>query len=377
MDFTLNTYKKYPLELDRGVGSYVYSGEKEYLDFYGGHAVAILGHCPKVVVDAVKSQVEKLIFYSNVVSTKPQEKLASLLVSACGGGYKVFFVNSGSEANETAIKIARKWADKKRIISFDGSFHGRGSVPCACTGIKSYRNFSPNFDNFTDFANFGNINSVENIYKKNETAAVILESIQSIFGAKMANADFYSDLRDFCSKNKILLIADEVQTGLGRTGDDFYFSEKMQMKADIITLAKGIASGLPISAVLIKNEIASAIGVGEYATTFGGAPLVCQAGVATVSEILKKGFLADVKIRADYLRNELIKIPNVAKIHGDGFLIGVELKKNIENLVLKVLEKRVIIGGSYCKNIYRLLPPINISKKEIDFGVGVLRSVIS
>ena len=373
----LKTYAKYPLEISRGKGSYVFDEQgKRYLDLYGGHAVTILGHSPDKVQEAIKKQAEKLIFYSNIVYSSSQGKLADLLVREAPGDYQVFFLNSGAEANETALKIARKFKQKKHIISFKNSFHGRSAFASSATGIESYRNFQPNFDDLTSFAEFGDISSVEKCFLPGETAAVILEPVQSIGGARKASRKFYLELNEFCQQKNILLIVDEVQTGLGRTGGEFYFSKKIGLKPNLITLAKGIASGLPISAVLIEREIATTIKTGEYATTFGGGSLVCEAGIATISEILGDGFLTRVQKNSDYLREKLRLIDSVRSLYGEGFLVGVELSEANPDLIKKCLEKGLIIGSSYEKNIFRLLPPINISQEELDEGVEILRDLL-
>ena len=373
----LKTYSKYPLKITKGKGSFVFDEKgKKYLDFYGGHAVTIIGHCPECVEKAIKKQLKKLIFYSNIVYNESQSNLADLLVREAPGKYKVFFANSGTEVNETALKIVRKFTQKKHIISFQNSFHGRSAVSSSATGIASYRNFEPNFDTYTSFAKFGDMDSVKNSFRENETAAVILEPIQSIGGAAIADKNFYKKLNSFCREKKICLIMDEVQTGLGRTGKEFYFSKKLEIKPNLITLAKGIASGLPISAVLVSDEISKTIKSGEYATTFGGGSLVCEAGIATVSEILSRGFLDQVQRNSDYLRKKLLEIKNIAFLHGEGFLVGMELEEENPNLVKKCLENALIIGSSYDKKIFRLLPPINLSREEIDIGVDILRKLI-
>ena len=374
----LQTYAKYPLEITKGEGSFVFDEKgNKYLDFYGGHAVTILGHCPPIVQEAIERQVKEFIFYSNIVYSRPQVRLADLLVQDAPGDYQVFFMNSGAEANETALKISRKFTQKGHIISFRNSFHGRSAFASAVTGIDSYRNFQPNFDELTSFAEFGNMTSVQDCFRPGETAAVILEPIQSIGGARKSSRDFYEELGDFCKEKGILLITDEVQTGLGRTGGEFYFSKKVKLEPDMITLAKGIASGLPISAVLISEKIARTIKTGEYATTFGGGALVCAAGVATVSAILSKNFLDEVQNNADYLRGKLKQIKAVKSLHGEGFLVGLELVKEDPDLIKNCLQEGLIIGSSYQKNIFRLLPPINISRSEIDQGVDFLSKVIN
>ena len=252
MKYLINTYSQLPLEIVKGKGSFIWDKNgKKYLDFYGGHAVCIIGHCPKKVTKAIVSQSQKLLFYSNIVKTLPQEILAKILAQTLlPEKYQLYFSNSGSEANETAIKIARKHTGKNHIISFEDAFHGRSITNLSVTGIKSYHQFDPNLLNYTSFAKLGDINSVKKAFNK-DTATVICEPIQSMGGINMADKKFYKELADFCKQNNLILIFDEIQTGLGRTGK-FWFCDILGVKPDIITCAKGLASGLPISATIVK-----------------------------------------------------------------------------------------------------------------------------
>ena len=372
----IQTYVQYPIEMVKGSGSFVWDGTgKKYLDFYGGHAVAIIGHCPEKVSSAISKQSAALLFYSNIFHTKPAIELAKKLAQTLlPQEYQVYFANSGSEANETAIKMARKYTGKKHIISFKNSFHGRSITSLAVTGIDSYHQFSPNLDAYTTFAKLGDIESVQDAIT-GDTAAVICEPIQSIGGVKMAPKNFYKKLEKLCRKNKIVLIFDEVQTGLGRTGD-FWFSKSIGVRPDIITTAKGMASGLPLSAVLIKNNISKTIKSGEHATTFGGGPTVCAASLATISIILKKGFLRNVKSKSRYLISKLLKIPQIKTVSGAGFLLGVHFKKPMPDMVKKCLQKGLIIGSSCDASTIRLMPPLTMSKKEIDLFLNIFTKIL-
>ena len=375
--YLIQTYFQYPIEIVKGKGRFVWDKKnKKYLDFYGGHAVALLGHCPDEVISAMMKQAQILIFYSNIFFTKPAadlaEKIAKTLLPE---KYKVFLSNSGSEANENAIKMARKFSGKRHMISFKDSFHGRSTVCVAVTGIPSYHQFSPNIDEYSSFAEFGNIESVQALYN-DDTAAVICEPIQSIGGVNIANKKFYKDLEKFCHDKNILLIFDEVQTGLGRTGS-FWFSRKLGVKPDIITTAKGLASGLPISAVIVSKKIADTIKRNEYATTFGGGPLVCAAGLATLDTILSKGFLENVERNSEYLKSELQKNPFVKQILGTGFLLGVELKEENPGLVEKCLKHGLIVGTSKNSKIIRLLPPLNTNREEIDLFLRLFKKSLT
>lgn len=365
-DYLINTYARYPVKLIKGSGSYVYDDKgKKYLDFYGGHAVCLLGHCNPKIVKAINSQSKKLIFYSNIFETEPAsllaEKLAKTLLPK---KYKVYFANSGSEANETAIKIARKHTGKHRIVSFRDSFHGRSITCTSATGIDSYHQFEPNLDSYTSFAVLGNMKSVKKAVGKN-TAAVICEPIQSIGGINLADVSFYRELAAFCKSKGIFLIFDEIQTGLGRTGD-FWFSKGVGVYPDIITTAKGIAGGLPLSAVLVKEGISKNIKTGQHATTFGGGPVVCSAGIATVNILTSKNFLKKVKEHSNYLVKKLKKADGVKDVLGKGFLLGIEFSREIPSLTKTCLKNGLIIGSSYKKTVFRIMPPLTTSKSEID-----------
>lgn len=363
MKYLINTYSQLPLEIVKGKGSYIWDKKgKKYLDFYGGHAVCIIGHSPKKVIQAINKQSQKLIFYSNIVRTLPQESLAKILAETLlPEKYQLYFSNSGSEANETAIKIARRYTGKTHIISFEDAFHGRSITNLSITGIKSYHQFNPNLLDYTTFAKLGDIKSVIKAYAK-DTAAIICEPIQSMGGINMANKKFYLELSKFCRKNNLVLIFDEIQTGLGRTGK-FWFSDILGIKPDIITCAKGLASGLPISATIVKEKIANTIKNGEHGTTFGGGPAICSAAIATIKEIKK---IKDVSEKSKYIKEKLQKHPSIEKVHGKGLLLGIEVKKEQPDLIKNCMKKGLIIGNSSKKNVFRIMPPLNINYKEIN-----------
>lgn len=375
--YLINTYKKYPIEITRGKGVFVWDHTgKKYLDFYGGHAVCLLGHCLPAIVKAISAQSKKLLFYSNIFNTAPAitlaEKLAQTLKPKL---YQVYLTNSGSEANETALKIARKHTGKKHIISFKNSFHGRGMSPLAVTGIDSYHKYEPNLNHYTSFATFGDMKSVIAAWKP-DTAAVICEPIQSIGGMNMAAPHFYKELAKFCAEKNILLIFDEVQIGLGRTGT-FWLSQGIGVYPSIITTAKGIAGGLPLSAVLVKKRISSKIKVGDHATTFGGGPVVCAAANATLDTILQKDFLKNVQKKEQYLRKKLEGHRLITGIRGKGLLLGIECATELPNLVEKCLAAGVIMGNSSDKKVFRIMPPLTVSFKEIDLFVKIFFHVLS
>jgi acetylornithine/succinyldiaminopimelate/putrescine aminotransferase len=375
--YLIQTYAQYPIEIVKGKGSYVWdSTGKKYLDFYGGHAVCLLGHCPPSIVKAIHDQSKKLLFYSNIFNTAPAillaEKLAQTLKPKA---YQVYFTNSGSEANEAALKMARKQTGKQHIISFKNAFHGRGMSALGVTGIDSYHQYQPNFDTYTTFATFGDMQSVKAAWKS-DTAAVICEPIQSMGGLNIAKPDFYRSLAKFCKEKKILLIFDEVQAGLGRTGS-FWFAPSVGVYPVILTTAKGIAGGLPLAAVLVEKSVSSKIKRGDHATTFGGGPVVCAAGIATVKTLLQKGFLKSVTEKEKRIRAALEAHSKIAAVRGKGLLLGIELKEPHETLVEDCLAAGLIMGSSSNKKVFRIMPPLNTTRKEIDLFSKTFLSVLS
>lgn len=392
----IQTYKLYPITIVKGKGSYIYDENgREYLDFYGGHAVCGLGHCPDVVVEAIKKQAENLIFYSNVVKTKPNQELSQIISQSLAVNwdepeakidlskteddylYGCYFANSGSEANETAIKICRKATGKDKIISFKNSFHGRSITSLGATGMPSYNSaFTPNLNDWTYFAELGNLEEIENELKTNQYACVICEPVQSVGGIKMASHEFYQKLAKLCEKYQTPLIMDEVQTGIGRTGKP-WFSQKLGVQPDIITTAKALGSGLPISAVIVKKPLSQSIKVGDQATTFGGAPVPCAAASTTLKTIFQQDFLKQVQEKAEYIKQTLA--PELETI-GEGLLIGIKIPENYNKpastITQKCLENGLIIGGSSDPKVLRIMPPLNITKTEIDKFARILKEAV-
>lgn len=372
MSALLETYHYYPITLTHGKGSYVWDDtDKKYLDFYGGHAVCIAGHCPDQVVDAIKQQSEKLIFFSNIVHKESTEQLATMLAASYNNLYSVYLSNSGSEANEAALKIARKYTGKNHIISFKNSFHGRGITSLSVTGIESYHQFEPNLLEHTSFATFGDIESVKNCLKP-ETAAVICEPIQSIGGINIAPPSFFQELKKWCEEKNILLIFDEIQTGLHRTGP-FWYAQKVGIIPDIITSAKGIASGLPIGSTLVHEKIAGSIAVGEHACTFGGGPVVCSAAIETL-KIIQSAHNAEKN--KDTIIQALKDNPHIQEIKGEGLLLGITTPFDGKELVKQALHNGLIIGTSKDNHTIRIMPPLTITDSEIsEFAEKFSKSV--
>ena len=375
-EYQVATYKKFPFVIERGEDVWVYTstGEK-YLDLYGGHAVVSTGHSHPRVVQAIKDQAERLIFYSNLVYNDARARAAKTLVETAPEPLgKAFFVNSGTEANENAMKIARMLTGREKIISFEGAFHGRTPGSVSATGIVKYReNVSPLLEGHV-YAEFGSIDSVNGLLD-DETAAVILEPIQSMGGVRMAGPEFYQALRARCDDVNAMLIYDEVQTGMGRTGE-FFFAGRYDVVPDMIALAKGIASGVPMGAVLMTDAIAGEIKTGDLGTTFGGGPLACAALEATVDVIRDERLLENVRENSEYLLVELRKMLLVEEVRGLGYLIGIKFPSDTAKSVQQgLLEKKIITGLSEVPDVLRLLPPLTLRRPEIDLFLDELSGI--
>jgi acetylornithine aminotransferase/acetylornithine/N-succinyldiaminopimelate aminotransferase len=346
-----------------------------YLDLYGGHAVAATGHCHPRVVKALTEQAGKLCFYSNLVHNETRARAAKKLVDIAPDPLaKVFFVNSGTEANENAMSIARRLTGRTRIISFEGGFHGRTPGSISACGLPKYRkNISPLLEGH-DQAPFDDIETLTRMLGT-DTAAVILEPIQSMGGVRMGGPEFYRGLREICDQAGAMLIYDEIQTGMGRTGE-FFFAGRDGVVPDLVSLAKGIASGVPMGAVLMTNEVAADIKHGDLGTTFGGGMLAAAALEATVDVIREERLLDNVRSGYEYLREQLAKIPTVAEVRGLGYLLGLTFKgPSARSVQETLLERRIITGLADDPSVLRLLPPLTLRRPEIDLFLGALREL--
>ena len=378
--YQLKTYAKFPIALERGEGVYVFdTAGKRYLDFYGGHAVATTGHCHPAVVKAITEQASKLIFYSNIVYSSVRAEACEALVSLAPAGLtQVFLCNSGAEANETAIKAARKFSGKPLIISMREGFHGRTYGAMSITGFEKYRIYPPGLPGI-EFATFGNAAELEQLFAERgaEIACVILEPVQSMAGIRIAPPAYYRALRELCTKHNAVLIFDEVQTGFGRTGANF-FGENVGVTPDIITTAKGIASGVPMGATFFHEKIAAAVKLGEHGATFGGAPLACAAAKATV-EVLKSERLAEhAKVAGAKLIDGLqaARLPGLKEIRGLGLLIGLEFETEAKPIIQKLFERGVITGSSEEKHTLRLIPPLVVNENHCQELITALQDVL-
>ncbi|HXG65297.1 MAG TPA: aspartate aminotransferase family protein [Blastocatellia bacterium] len=374
--YQVATYKKFPFVVARGEDVWVYTTEGErYLDLYGGHAVVSTGHSHPRIVQAITEQSRRLIFYSNLVYSDVRARAAKKLIEIAPAAFtKCFFVNSGTEANENAMKIARKLTGRVKVISFEGGFHGRTPGSLSATGLPKYREgVSPLLEGHV-YAPFGDIEAVEKLIDA-ETAAIILEPIQSMGGVRMGTPEFYKSLREACDRTGALLIYDEVQTGMGRTGD-YFFAGRYGILPDMITLAKGIASGVPMGAVLMTEEIARTIKTGDLGTTFGGGMLAAAALDATIDVIRDEQLLENVRLNSEYLFARLATLPAVEEVRGLGYLVGIKFKGgNAKPYQQALLERRIITGLADDTSVLRLLPPLTLRRPEVDFFLDELAAI--
>jgi acetylornithine aminotransferase/acetylornithine/N-succinyldiaminopimelate aminotransferase len=376
--YQLATYKKMPVVAARGEGVWLYTSDGEkYLDLYGGHAVAGTGHCHPHVVKAIQKQSEQLLFYSNLVYSETRAMAAERLISVAPKPLvKAFFCNSGTEANENAMRIARMKTGREKIITFSGGFHGRTADAISATFLGKYRELGrPNVPGHLE-ATFGDIESVRSLADET-VAAVMLEPIQSMAGVKTAVPKFFVELRELCDELGMLLIFDEVQTGVGRTGNWFFAGSEFagNVVPDIVTLAKALGSGVPVGACLVTDNAASAIKENDLGTTFGGGMLAMAAVSATLEAIEADGMLDNVKKVETYLREQLKTIDSVVAVHGNGFLLGIEFAGKAAEVHKALLERKIITGTSSNPQTLRLLPPLTLSTENVDILVNALREI--
>src|SRR5215216_5931828 len=370
--FQLATYKKMPIAAERGEGAWIYaSNGDKYLDLYGGHAVAGTGHCHPHVVNALRRQAGELLFYSILVYSSARARAAEKLVSIAPGTLsKTFFCNSGTEANENAMRMARMSTGRERVITFSGGFHGRTADAISATFLGKYREIGkPNVPGHLE-AEFGNIESVRKL-ADDTVAAIMLEPIQSMAGVRMAQPDFYRALRRLCDERGVVLIYDEVQTGIGRTGE-WFFAGSDGVVPDIVTLAKALGSGVPVGACLVTDAIASHIKENDLGTTFGGGMLAMAAVTATLEAIENDRMLSNVKTVEAHLRERLREVEQVVAVHGLGLLLGIEFNDKAAPIHQALLDRKIITGTSSNPNVLRLLPPLCLQKEHVDLFVDSL-----
>ncbi|HKG15890.1 MAG TPA: aminotransferase class III-fold pyridoxal phosphate-dependent enzyme [Pyrinomonadaceae bacterium] len=378
-EFQLATYKKFPFAPVRGRGCWVETSEGErFLDLYGGHAVCATGHCHPRVVEALREQSGRLLFYSNVVYSDVRADAAEKLVARAPGEItKAFFCNSGTEANENAMRMARMKTGRENVVTFTGGFHGRTADSISATFLGKYREIGrPNVPGHL-CAEFGSIESVGELADET-VAAVMLEPIQSMAGVRVAPPEFYQELRRLCDERGMLLVFDEVQTGVGRTGSWFFAGSEAAggVVPDVITLAKALGSGVPVGACLTTGAVAASIKENDLGTTFGGGMLAMAAVVATLEAIEEDGMLANVREVESYLRESLSGVEGVAGVRGLGMLLGIEFTEPSASKVQKsLLGRRIITGTSSDPKVLRLLPPLCLTKDEARLFVEALQAI--
>ena len=383
MSALLNNYSRKKISFVKGKGCYLYSttGDK-YLDFVQGIAVNSLGHCHDHLVKAINKQSKKLWHVSNAFTIIEQERLAKRLTQNSFADF-VSFQNSGAEATELAIKVARKYFYKKgqskknRILCLNESFHGRTLATIfASNSKKATEGFGPKVEGFDQF-NFADHKSLEKSIT-NRTAAIMVETVMGEGGIKVIPDYCLKGLRKLCNKKNILLILDEVQCGIGRTGKFFAF-EYAGIKPDIVPIAKGIGGGFPIGACLMTKKVASCMGPGSHGSTFGGNPLAMSVGNAVLDKILKKDFLKKVQLIGKYFHDQLYKLqsefPNVIKeVRGVGLLVGIKIVPDQALFIKKLIDNKLLTIRA-AENVVRLLPPLNVKKENIDQAIVILRKV--
>ena len=385
MSALAKNYNRRPISFKYGKGSFLYSTNgKKYLDFVQGIAVNSLGHANPYLVKAVSKQSRKLWHVSNAFIIPEGEKLAKRLAKKTFADF-VIFQNSGAEATETAIKVARRYfysigrPSKNRILCVKNSFHGRTLATIYASGSKKMtEGFGPKVDGFDHFE-FGNHKDFKKKITK-KTAAIMVETVMGEGGIKAIPNWCLKELRKICDKKKILLILDEVQCGIGRSGNFFAF-ENSKIKPDIVPIAKGIGGGFPLGAVLMNKKVASGMTAGTHGSTFGGNPLAMSVGNAVLDQILKKGFLSNVKILSKYFHSELNKLrkefPKVIKeVRGVGLLIGLQLHNDQTKFVQKLMDNKLLTIRA-AENVIRILPPLNVKKEEINIAIKIIKKVCS
>lgn len=378
--YQVATYKKMGIAVERGSGATIWTSEgDQYLDLYGGHAVCATGHSHPHIVKAIGEQAERLLFYSNLVYSEIRGRAAEKLVSVAPKSLtKAFFCNSGTEANENAMRAARMATGREKIISFSGGFHGRTADSISATFLGKYREIGkPNVPLHIE-AEFGNIESVRSV-ADNETAAIILEPIQSMAGVREADPEFFKQLRDLCDELGIVLIFDEVQTGIGRTGNWFFAGSEIAagVEPDVVTLAKSLGSGVPVGACLFNDRVSSDIKENDLGTTFGGGMLAMAAVLATLEAIEQDGMIENAREIEKTLREQTRDLPNVVAIHGKGCLLGIEFTTPAAKIHGMLLERKIITGTSSDPKVLRLLPPLCTTGAQIGELVDCLAQTVA
>lgn len=370
-----DVYPLFDIEIVRGDGCFVFdSNGNRYLDLYGGHAVISVGHSHPRYVKALESQAEKLVFYSNSVHNPLQQQLADKLGRISGyDDYQLFLVNSGAEANENAMKLASFHTGRSRIIAFSKAFHGRTSLAVEATDNPKI--IAPvNANRRVTFVPFGDAEAAETEMEKGDVAAVIVEGIQGVGGINIPCAGFWNKLREACTRHGVVLIADEIQSGYGRTGK-FFAHQHSGIKADIVTVAKGIANGFPMSGVIISPDIRPAYGL--LGTTFGGNHLACAAAIAVLDIFESENLVENAARTGDYLMQRLQEISQIKEVRGKGLMIGLEFGFPVKQLRTELLFGQKVFTGASGSNVIRLLPPLTLTRQLADEFIVSLTAALN
>jgi len=380
-EYVMNTYGRFPIALVKGKGSYVWDASgKQYLDFVAGIAVCVLGHSNDDLNKVLQEQARDLWHVSNLYWIKSQVEVAEKLVNESGLD-KVFFCNSGAEANEAAIKLARKCfyrqkdGNKNHIIVFKESFHGRTLATVAATGQPKYQEgFAPLPEGF-EYAEFNNLPSVKQVLNE-DTCAILVEPVQGEGGIRPAQLEFLRGLRKICDQEGLLLIFDEVQCGMGRTGK-FFASQAYGVKPDILTMAKGLGGGFPIGAMLATEKAAGGFAPGDHASTFGGNPLAAAVANHVVETVASKDFLEKVNTMGCYLAEALKKVSDnrIIEIRGKGLMLGVEFNIEVKELIEICMKKGLLLVGAGPR-VIRFVPPLTVNETEINKAVNILKDAL-
>jgi len=375
-----NLYQRFPVTIEKGVKAHVWDTDgKEYIDCMGGYGVALVGHQNQKVNNAIKEQVDKIItVHSSLYNKTREEFLKKLIGIAPKGLTQVHLNNSGAEAIEAAMKFARKFTGKKGMVAMKGSYHGKSFGALSLTFNPKYRKaFSPLVEKVS-FASFGDMESLRSVIDE-DTAFIILEPIQGESGIVVAPEGFLQDVRKLCDEKGILLIFDEIQAGLGRTGR-LWAGEHWNTIPDILCLAKGIAGGVPMGATLVRPDILSSISKGEHSSTFGGNPISCAAGLAALTTITEDGLIENSKKMGEIFREGLEKLKEkhtmIREIRGKGLMIGVEMKFEVKDILMSLIEEGVLMLYSG-RNILRILPPLVIEEEDVTKVLHALDVVLT
>ena len=369
-----DVYPLFDIEIVKGRGVHTYDAQgTEYLDLYGGHAVISVGHSHPHYVEALRKQAENLVFYSNSVINSLQQKLADKLGKVSGyDDYQMFLVNSGAEANENALKLASFHTGRSRVLSFKKAFHGRTSLAVEATDNPKI--VAPvNESGHITFVPFNDIDAVKAELAKGDVCAVIIEGIQGVGGVQIPNDTFLQELREECSAAGTVLILDEIQSGYGRSGK-FFAHQYAGVRPDIITMAKGIGNGFPLGGMLISPAIKPSYGM--LGTTFGGNHLACAAGIAVLDIFESENLVENAREVGEYLMSQLKELPGIKEVRGRGLMIGIEFEEPVKELRRKLLFEQKVFTGASGTNVLRLLPPLVLSKDDVDEFIKRFKAVL-